>query len=131
MNFQRLTSFAARTTARLLGTTSAGRINYAWLPASATTRAQVLADYTLSAGPAMTGAARIQPGVAMGLAVQPDDIIAITLDGHPLTYDPTPGITTILVGRTKALALRYAITAFRRSAGVVELEAKKLTALAA
>ena len=131
MNYQRLTSFAARVAARLMGTTPTGRINYAWFPAATSTRAQTTADYTLAAGPAMAGAARIQPGVAMGLAVQPDDIIALTIDGHALTYDPTPGITTVLVGLTKATATRYAITATRRAAGAVELEAKKLTALAA
>lgn len=127
MNFARLSSTAQRIGARILGRDAAGKLLYAWLPATNPEDQAALpdarADYSLEAGPCFTGPVLQRGGDAMGQVTRNDDAIAITLNGLKVTYDPRPGFCSLLVGTTKATATRYIVTAARRSGGTIEVDA--------
>lgn len=129
MNFMRLSALATRISGRILGVAEDGALRYAWLPSGPAVQAQTAAHHSLAVGVTLRGPARLSPGVAMGLAVQTDDLYSFAVDGIALPWDPVPGITTLLYGTARDTAARYTVTAVRRSSGTVEIEARRVQSL--
>lgn len=129
MNFARLTATGQGIAARILGRTAGGALVSAWFPPDAKSKPSTVTGFTLAAGPVTIGPVRLQQGEVFGLTSREESLVAVSVNGVLLAWDPAPGITTFLAGTTAAAAQRYLVTTFRRAAGLVEIEAKVMPAL--